>query len=73
MHTNLGVASPDNHFDIVGDGVTASATFNVPPIATDSTLYFAFSSFIDDARFHTTSLPFAADMPYGPQRHSSVR
>ncbi|MBA3831851.1 MAG: hypothetical protein H0X34_08160 [Chthoniobacterales bacterium] len=66
MHTNLGVASPDNHFDIVGDGVTASATFPVPPIATDSTLYFVFSYFIDDARFHTTSLSFAADMPYGP-------
>lgn len=66
MHTNLGVASPDNHFDIVGDGTTASATFNVPAIATDSTLYFAFSYFVDDTRFHTQSLTFAADLPYGP-------
>lgn len=66
MHQNLGLNSSDDHFDVVGDGTTASATFNVPPLATDSTLYFAFSYFLDDARFHTQSLSFAADLPFGP-------
>ena len=45
---------------------TAAATFNVPALATDSTLYFSFSYFVDDARFHTVSTSFAADMPYAP-------
>lgn len=67
VHQNLGLASPDMHFDVVGDGTTASATFNVPPLATDSTLYFAYSYFLDDSRFHTQSLSFAADMPFAPQ------
>ena len=66
MHQNLGLSSPDDHFDVVGNGVTASATFNVPPLATDSTLYFAFSYFVDDTRFHTHSLSFAADLPFAP-------
>jgi hypothetical protein len=65
VHSNLGVSSPDNHFDVTGDGTITVATFNVPPLATDSTLRFAFSPFIDDARFHTHSLSFAADMPFG--------
>jgi hypothetical protein len=66
MHTNLGVSSPDNHFDVVGDGTTASATFNVPALANDSTLYFVFSYFVDDSRFQTHSSSFAADLPYAP-------
>ena len=65
VHSNLGVISPDNHFNVTGDGTTTSATFHVPALAVDSTLYFVFSPFIDDARFHTHSLSFAADMPYG--------
>jgi hypothetical protein len=67
MHSNLGLNSPDQHFDVVGDGTTASATFNVPAFATDSTLYFAFSYFLDDSRFHTHSLSFAADLPFAPK------
>src|SRR6185437_5800505 len=45
---------------------TAAATFNVPALATDSTLYFSFSYFVDDARLHTVSTSFAADMAYAP-------
>ena len=67
MHQNLGLNSPDDHFDVVGNGVTASATFNVPALANDSTLYFAFSYFVDDDRFHTHSTSFAADLPFAPQ------
>jgi len=67
MHQNLGLYSPDDHFDVVGNGVTASATFNVPALANDSTLYFAFSYFVDDDRFHTHSTSFAADLPFAPQ------
>jgi hypothetical protein len=66
MHTNLGSNTPDDHFDVVGNGVTASATFNVPALANDSTLYFVFSYFLNDSRFQTHSLTFAADMPYAP-------
>ena len=40
--------------------------FNVPALATDSTLCFSFSYFVDDARFHTVSTSFAADMAYAP-------
>jgi hypothetical protein len=66
MHQNLGLNSADDHFDVVGDGTTASATFNVPALANDSTLYFVFSYFLDDSRFHTSSLSFAADLPFAP-------
>lgn len=66
MHSRLGATSEDDHFNVTGDGTTTQATFNVPPLATDSTLYFIFSPFIDDARFHTHSTSFAADMPYDP-------
>jgi hypothetical protein len=66
MHQNLGLNSADDHFDVVGDGTTASATFNVPALANDSTLYFDFSYFLDDTRFHTQSLSFAADLPFAP-------
>ena len=65
MHQNLGLNSPDDHFDVTGNGVAASATFNVPALANDSTLYFVFSYFLDDSRFHTHSLSFAADLPFG--------
>lgn len=67
IHQNLGLASEDQHFDVVGDGTTASATFNVPALDADSTLYFNFSYFVDDARFHTQSTSFAADLPFAPQ------
>jgi hypothetical protein len=29
-------------------------------------LYFAFSYVVDDSRFHTQSLSFAADLPFAP-------
>jgi hypothetical protein len=66
IHSYIGLNTPDLHFNVTGDGTTAAATFNVPALATDSTLYFAYSYFIDDSRFHTHSTSFAADMPYGP-------
>jgi hypothetical protein len=66
IHSRLGATSEDDHFNVTGDGTTTHATFNIAPLATDSALYFAFSPFIDDTRFHTHSTSFAADMPYDP-------
>jgi len=66
VHSQLGLNMPDDHFNVTGNGTTATATFNVPALANDSTLYLAFSYFVDDSRFHTVSTSFAADMPYAP-------
>jgi hypothetical protein len=65
IHSRLGATAADDHFNVTGNGTTTAATFNIPALATDSALYFAYSPFIDDARFHTHSLSFAADMPFG--------
>lgn len=57
----------------VDDGLTASATNNVPALAIDTALYFAFGLFIDDARFYTTTPDIAADMSTGHYRRSTVQ
>ena len=67
INSRLGATNEDDHFNVTGDGTTTHAAFNIPALAVDSALYFTFSPFIDDARFHTHSLSFAADMPYDPQ------
>lgn len=66
VHSSLGMDAPDEHFNVTGNGTTATATFNLPALATDSTLYMVFSYFVDDTRFHTVSTSFAADLPPAP-------
>jgi hypothetical protein len=66
VHSSLGLDMPDDHFNVTGNGTTAAATFDLPALATDSTLYLSFSYFVDDTRFHTVSTSFAANLPPAP-------
>jgi hypothetical protein len=63
FHYKIGWNTQDIRFDFARNGASAAATFTIPPMSTDTTVYFTYSYFLDDAAFQTHSLSFAADMP----------